>query len=196
MPRELRVAVVVQEQVLQVGGRAREVEHVDPCGELDEAVGTAGEVTVEDRSPNRYVMHARQCSERLRVERRPELDRDLTHRSGVERRDLFDRDEEPFANDRDVITEVLDLVQHVRRQEHGAALGGDLTDELLELVLDERVEPRSRLVQDQELGLMHERLDERDLLSVPSRELADRTVDLHTEPCDEAVEHACVDATV
>ena len=85
----------------------------------------------------------------------------------MERRDLFDRDEQPFANDRDVITEVLDLVQHVRRQEHGAALGGDLTDELLELVLDERVEPRSRLVQDQELGLMHERLDERDLLSVP-----------------------------
>ena len=66
-----------------------------------------------------------------------------------------------------MVTEVLDLVEHVRRQEHGAALVGDLADELLELVLDERVEARRGLVQDEELGLVHERLHERDLLSVP-----------------------------
>ena len=81
-----------------------------------------------------------------------------------------------------MVAEVLDLVEHVGREEHGCATLDDFADQLVELVLHERIEPRSRLVEQQELGLVHERLHERYLLAVPSRQGPYRPLEIEPEP--------------
>jgi len=51
----------------------------------------------------------------------------------------------------------------------------------VEAALHERVEAGDRLVEDQQLGLAHERLDQPDLLAVAGRELAHRPVQVGPE---------------
>ena len=70
----------------------------------------------------------------------------------------------------------------------------DLREQRVEALLDERIEAGDGLVEDQELGLVHERLDEAELLAVAGRELAQRPVELGVEAVDELVAHPPVDA--
>ena len=67
------------------------------------------------------------------------------------RLDAVDLDEPAVADDRDAVAGPLDLGQDVARQEDRAALGLRLADERVERLLDERVEARRRLVEDQQL---------------------------------------------
>jgi hypothetical protein len=53
--------------------------------------------------------------------------------------------------------------------------------ELSELVLEQWIQTRRGLVEDQQLGPVHEGLYERDLLPVPSRKGTDRTVEVDGE---------------
>ena len=76
---------------------------------------------------------------------------------------------------------MLDLVERVRRQEDRPARGGALAQEVLELVLHQRVEAAGGLVEDQQLGLVHERLDQADLLTVPLGQLLDGPVQLSSK---------------
>ena len=48
-------------------------------------------------------------------------------------------------------------------------------------LLDEGIEARGRLVEDQEVGTVHEGLQKTDLLTVSAREVLDGTVDLDVE---------------
>jgi hypothetical protein len=57
-------------------------------------------------------------------------------------------------------------------------------------LLPERVEPRGRLVEDEQLGPVLQRLDEPDLLPVALRERPDRAVELELEPPGEALGRA------
>jgi hypothetical protein len=75
----------------------------------------------------------------------------------------------------------LHLGEDVRREEHGAPLAGRLAQEGVERLLDERIEPRGGLVEDEQLGPVHERLHEPDLLAVPLREGADRAIEVELE---------------
>jgi hypothetical protein len=86
------------------------------------------------------------------------------------------------------------LVERVRGEEDGAAVGGGLAQQLAELGLQERVEARRRLVQDHELRPVHERLHDADLLAVALRELADRPVAHDAEALAELVAKLLVDA--
>ena len=52
-----------------------------------------------------------------------------------------DLDQHAVADDRDPVAGLLDLGQDVAGQEHRPALGLRLADELVERLLDERVEP-------------------------------------------------------
>ena len=61
-----------------------------------------------------------------------------------------------------------------------APRGLRLGDELVEGLLDEGVETGGRLVEHQQVGRVHERLDEPDLLPVPLREGADGAIELQT----------------
>ena len=64
----------------------------------------------------------------------------------------------------------------------------------MEAALDERVEPGDRLVEDQQLGLVHERLDQPELLAVAGRQLVDRPVQLRAEALGQLVAQPPVDA--
>ena len=57
------------------------------------------------------------------------------------------------VDDRDVVRDLLDLVEEVRREEDGHAVLDEPADHLAELVNPGRVEPVRGLVQDQELGI-------------------------------------------
>ena len=82
----------------------------------------------------------------------------------------------------------------MRREEDGPSLRGDLPEERVEALLDQRVETGDRLVEDQQLGLVHEGLDQAELLAVAGRELAHRPVELGVEALGERVAKAPVDA--
>ena len=68
-----------------------------------------------------------------------------------------------------------------------------LAHEQAELVLQQRIEPARRLVEDEQLGTVHERLHEPELLAVALRELADRPVEHDTEALDERVPQPRID---
>jgi hypothetical protein len=63
-----------------------------------------------------------------------------------------------------------------------AALGGCLPQQGLELVLHQRVQPRRRLVEHQQLRTVQESQHQADLLPAALRQLAHRTIDHHLEP--------------
>ena len=64
----------------------------------------------------------------------------------------------------------------------------------MEALLHERIEPRDRFVEDQQLGLVHEGLDLAELLPVPGRELSDRPLEVGREAVRQSVPDARVDA--
>ncbi len=82
---------------------------------------------------------------------------------------------------------MLHLVEGVGREEDGAAVGGGLAEQRAHLRLQERIEPARRLVEDGELGPVHERLHDPDLLPVAARQLPDRAVEHDAEPLAERV---------
>src|SRR6478735_9038227 len=90
-------------------------------------------------------------------------------------------DESAVADDADPVARLLDLGQDVTRQEDRPALCLRLADEVVERLLDEWVESRCRLVEDEQLGLMLERDDEPDLLLVALGVLAELATGIDVE---------------
>ncbi len=79
-------------------------------------------------------------------------------------------------------------------KKHGPACGADLAQQRVEALLHERIQPGDRLIQDQQLGLVHERLDQAELLPVAGRELADRSIEVCVEALDQRVTQPPIDA--
>jgi hypothetical protein len=104
------------------------------------------------------------------------------------------RHEKPVPHDRDAITHVLHFLVQMRQEEDRCPLPCHLTYELLELVLEERVETRRGLVEHQQLGAVHERLDQRDLLPVAAGQASDRSLDVESEALRELVTPICINA--
>ncbi len=96
---------------------------------------------------------------------------DLVVGEVAQRLDPVDLDQPALADDRDAVAGLLDLAEDVARQEDRPALGLGLADDLVEGLLDERVEAGGRLVEDQQVGPMLERDDQPDLLLVALRVL-------------------------
>ncbi len=82
----------------------------------------------------------------------------------------------------------------MRREEHGAPVRLDLGDELVELPLHERVQADRRLVQDQQLRPVHERLYQADLLLVPVGEIANGAREITVESAGQRLDEAPVHA--
>src|SRR6185503_3503104 len=74
----------------------------------------------------------------------------------AERLDPVDLDQDAVADDRDAVARLLDLAEDVAREEHGPTLGLRLADDLEERLLDERIETRGRLVEDEQVRPMLE----------------------------------------
>ena len=74
--------------------------------------------------------------------------------------ETLDRHHPAVADDADAVGDALHVVEDVGRQQDRSAASGHLQHHGVELVLHERVEPAGRLVQDEELGIAHQRLDQ------------------------------------
>ena len=70
----------------------------------------------------------------------------------ADRAGLALRDEPPVHEHDDAVRHALDLVQHVRGHEHGAALGAEPADQLDHVAALHRVEAVERFVEQQQLG--------------------------------------------
>ena len=84
----------------------------------------------------------------------------------------------------------------MRGEQNGAALVADLGQQLVEVALNERVQAGDRFVEDQQLGVVHERLDEPELLPVAGRQLPNRPVELGVEALGELGDAAGPDVAV
>jgi len=131
--------------------------------------------------------HAIECRERRRIDVLDEADRDVPQSPLPQRLDRVHVDQPARADDPDPIGDVLYLVERVRGEEHGAAVGGSLPRQPAELALVQRVEPGRGLVEDQDVGRVHEGLDDPELLAVSPRELAEGAVEHAAEAFDELV---------
>jgi hypothetical protein len=83
----------------------------------------------------------------------------------------------------------------VRRHEHRLARGLRLGDQLEKGLLEQGIEPARRLVEDEELRLVHERLDQADLLPIAPGQAADARAQVELEPIRELLDACLRDAT-
>jgi hypothetical protein len=81
----------------------------------------------------------------------------------------------------------------MRGKKDGPPLRGNLPEERVKALLNQRIEPRNRLIEDQQLGLVHERLDQAELLTVTRRQLAYPPAEVGVEPFCERVANPAVD---
>ena len=84
--------------------------------------------------------------------------------------------------DRDAAAQRLGVRQHVRAEEHGAAAIAQRQDQLANIAPAERIEPRHRLVEEDDLGLVDQRLRDADALQHPFRELPQLQPALGADP--------------
>ena len=168
--------------------------HLVGGGGLDDAVGGALEGHGHAPAFGLRLPHAGENAELLRVDGRGELDLQALDRDLTKVLERVDHDEPALAEDRDAMGDALDLREGVRREEHRSSLRAHLPQQRVEALLHQRVETGDRLVQDQQLGLVHEGLDQADLLAVAGRELAHRPIELGVEALGERGAQAPVHA--
>ena len=131
----------------------------------------AGELETQRRADQRQVGDARQNAEPVDGRRLSERDLDLVHSLAGDGRHVFYRQQPAVAHERHPAADPLHLGQLMGREKDGPAAGPNLVEHAVELVLDEGIEAGRRLVQDQQVRSVHERLDEGDLALVAGRKL-------------------------
>lgn len=89
----------------------------------------------------------------------------------------------------------LHLRQRVAGQEHGPTFGRHVVHQVVELLLDERIETGAGLVEDDQVGAVHERLGEPDLLAVARGVVAALPRQVGPEALSQLVDVGPVDAT-
>ncbi len=99
--------------------------------------------------------------------------------------DAVHLDQPALADDRDPVAGPVDLVDDVRRQEDRPSVVARLADEPEERLLDERVEARRRLVEDEQVRPVLERDDQADLLLVALRVLLEPPARVEVERLDQ-----------
>ena len=105
---------------------------------------------------------------------------------GAELVERLGEDQAALVQERDVAGDPLDLGDLVAREEDRPARAGQVDHALEELAAHQEVEPRGRLVEDQELGLRGQGQRERDLGPHPLREVPDLPIGRQAEARDEA----------
>ena len=92
------------------------------------------------------------------------------------------RDDPPAVDDRRGVARLLDLVEQVRGEEHGAALADQRADHLAELEDPGRIEAVGRLVEDQQLGVGEQAARDAEALAHALRVARDLLVGAIGEP--------------
>src|SRR5437868_11691830 len=98
------------------------------------------------------------------------------------------------TQDADAIAHVLHLGQDMRGTEDRGAALLSLTQQVVALLLVQRVEAARRLIEDQQVGLVHESEQDPELLLVAARVLAKSAVQVEVEPLRDGADLALVDA--
>ena len=173
---------------------ADDVEHLVGGDRLDERVQRAFDLEAKGGPVGLDRAHAREGREWSGGDGSREVDDEATNGPRLQPGHVLDDDQPPLADDRDAIGDVLHLGEDVRGEEHRAARRRALAHEAVELLLDEGVETARRLVEDEELRPVHQRLDEADLLPVALREVGHGAVQVEVEPLDQLVHVARIDA--
>ena len=164
-----RRPVVAQEDVLEVVLAGADRAHLVGGGGLDDGVGGSLESHGHGSPLGVHFGDAGERAELVGVDRFAELDLQALNRDLAKVLERVDDHESALAKDREAVGDALDLRQGVGGEEHGAALGADLRQQRVEALLHQRIQSGDRLVQDQQLGLVHEGLDQAELLSVAGR---------------------------
>ena len=138
------------------------------------------------------VADAADRGEHGRIHRAIEVEVDLAHRFGTQAGDTLDRDQMAMADDADPVGDPLHLGQGVAGEEYGSPLGGNLAHHGLELTLDQGIETRARLIHDEDLRPVHERLDQADLLPIARRQVTDLLGEVGVEAVGQLVDVAPV----
>src|SRR5436190_2374638 len=162
LPRS--VAVLREERLLERWLSADEIEELVVGGFADDRRDRAGDAELQRLALGRDVADAgdRREGSRRDLAREPQLD--LVMSEIAQGLDPVHLGEPSVADDRDAIAGLLDLAEDVAREEDRPALGLGLADDLVEGLLDERIETRRGLVEDQQVRPMLEGDDQPDLL--------------------------------
>ena len=185
--------VLGEEDVLEVRLAADDVNEALPGRGRDDRTDLAGDPHPDEAALGHGVADTRQTAEQLDRDWLGEQQLDVVERELADRLDAIDLDEAALADDRDPVAGPVDLVDDVRRQEDRPAVGAGFADELEERLLDERVEPGRRLVEDEQVRLVLERHDQPDLLLVALGVLAEAPARVEVEPLDQVVDVGAVD---
>ena len=103
-------------------------------------------------------------------------DVDLARLAGDQLGDRALRDDAAVVDDRGDVAGLLDLVEQVRGEQHGAALGDELADQVAELEDAGGIEAVDRLVEDQQLGVAEQAAGDAEALAHAERVAADLVV--------------------
>ena len=102
--------------------------------------------------------------------------------------DILHIDQSSVVDDPDPVARSLHLRQDVGRQEDRPAASRRLQHEVVEFPLDDGVETLRGFVQDQQVRLMHQSLDQSELLDVPVGERGDPRFEVACEAIRQTVE--------
>src|SRR6266702_1868129 len=101
----------------------------------------------------------------------------------------------PFTNDAHASARLFDLAQDVRGQKDGAPLVAHFLDHAVKLLLVQRVQAASWLIQNQQARAVHKGLNDPDLALVAARILAELAAGIQIESLDELLEIGLIDAS-
>ena len=188
------VAVLGEEDVLEVRLATDDVDDAVLGGGRDHGTDRAVDPHLDDVAVGLDVADARQTLEHGGRDRRRERQLDVVEGELADGLDPVDLDEAALADDGDPVAGAVDLVDDVRRQEDGPAVVAGLADEPEERLLDERVEARGRLVEDEQVRPVLERDDQPDLLLVALRVLLEPPARVEVERLDQLRDIRLVDA--
>lgn len=124
-------------------------------------------------------------AELRRVHRVAEAQLERARRALAQALDGVGANQPAVFDDPDPVRHPLDLVELMGGEEHRPPGCGRLAQQMLELVLHQWVEPRGRLVEDEQLGFVHQCEHDADFLTVALRELRDLAVERQPEPLSE-----------
>src|SRR6266550_4575169 len=174
------VAVLGQERLLERRLTADEVEQLVASGLANDRCNRARDAHPEDVIVGDDFADAADGRERAHGDIADEPQLDLVVGEVPQCFDAVDLGQEAVSDDRDPVAGLLDLAQDVAGKEDCPAVRLRLADDLVEGLLDERVETRGRLVEDEQVWSMLKRHDQPDLLLVPLRVLLElaRRVDI------------------
>src|SRR5581483_1281459 len=127
-------------------------------------------------------------------DRRRERNLDLMDLQVVERADFGHAHQLSVADDADAVAGALNLAEDVRGEENRLAGGARLGHHPVELELVERVEPAGRLIQNQQPRVVHEGLDQANLLLVAARILLELLAQVEVQARGQRFRIATVDA--